>query len=188
MYNTWNRMRREAQRMASTGSEPRQGVVSSYDPKRYAVKVKIMPEAAFPDLPGGSGETGWIPLGTSWAGSGWGDYAPPALNTQVHVSHQDGVTGAGVVQHQLFDKNHPPLNVPSEERWIVHKSGSFVKWLNDGGLLLNAANNVHVTVGNVTIVAVNGTLTLTVGGANLVMTSSGIVSSVPIHAPEFSTP
>lgn len=167
MYNSWDRMKREAARQATTGSTPRNGIISSYDPKRYAVKVQIMPEAAFPELPGGSGETGWIPLGTAWAGKGWGDYAPPDLKTQVHVSHQEGSTGVGVVQHQLFDRQHAPLSVASGERWIVHKSGSFVKWTNAGELLLHANHEVKVTVGNVQIDAMDGRITTTVGSSKL---------------------
>jgi uncharacterized protein involved in type VI secretion and phage assembly len=203
-YDQWDRMRREAQRAAATTStEPRQGVVTAYDPQQYAVKVLILPEGVFPDDPEENGETGWIPLGTSWAGSGWGDCAPPAIGTQVHINHQESDTGTGLVQHQLFDAQRPPPQTPAGERWIIHQSGTFVKWTNQGQLLLSGKVDVNlsvgtkpttvdltdgtvkVTVGSTTVTVTDGNVQVNVGGATLSMSSTGIVSSVPIAAPHF---
>lgn len=146
-YDVWERMRRESWRQASLSSDPRQGVISGYDPDRYAVKVRIMPEAAFPELPSGSGETGWIPLGTQWSGDQWGDFSPPNIGDQVHVNHQEADSGTGIVSHRIHDAQHRPLPVPSGERWIVHKSNSYMRLMNDQTVSVNGKAQLGLSVG-----------------------------------------
>jgi hypothetical protein len=99
---------------------------------------------------------------------------------------------AGFVEALLYNDVDRPLSVPSGEFWLVHQSGSFLKFTDDGNVSVNAAhdlvvNAVHdaiVTVGhnlsaNVTGdagVAIGGNATLTVtGNANATIGGSATV-------------
>jgi hypothetical protein len=121
-----NHMRQEAQRATAAISMSRWGVVQNYDPARYAARVLLMPEEIL---------TGYLPLGTSWIG----DYAPPNINDLVEVHFQQGSKGAGYIGKRFYSAKAPPVQVPSGERWIVHSSGSFIKFKNNGDLILHAA-------------------------------------------------
>jgi phage baseplate assembly protein gpV len=129
-----NIMRREAMRAVSQLAMRRIGIVTSYDPNNYTAKVKIQPE---------DNETGWLPISTAWSGNGWGDYAPPTPGDIVEVDFQEGHKGAGIVGQRHYGDVMRPLPVPSGERWIVHKSGSFLKFHNDGTVQLSAQTAIN---------------------------------------------
>lgn len=118
-------VRQMAEEVAGQWSHPRDGIVSSYDPNAYAVKVRIQPEDR---------ETGWLPLGSSWVGNGWGLFSPPPIGAQVTVIFQEGNPEAGKVAFGVFSDTDRPLPVPAGEAWLVHQSGSFIKLLNDGSV------------------------------------------------------
>ncbi|KAF1004371.1 MAG: hypothetical protein GAK28_04078 [Luteibacter sp.] len=99
------------------------GLVSAYDPSRYAVKVKFPPDDV---------ETGWIPLQAVQVGNGFGIYAPPNIDDQIKVEFQDGAQDAGLAGGALFNDIDVPLAVPPGEVWIVHQSGASWKLSNDG--------------------------------------------------------
>jgi phage baseplate assembly protein gpV len=160
-----NMMRREAMRAGSARSPARSAIVLSYDPNNYCCKVKFQPDG---------NESGWIPVSSPWIGAGWGIVCPPSVGDAVQVEFQEGDAGAGYIVARFFnDVDKPPGACPSGEFWLVHKSGSFLKFTNDGNVSLKTttyaidAANVTVT-GNITaqgnITAVG---TLTGGGVNM---------------------
>ena len=114
----------------------RLGLVSSYDPVNYCVKVRLMPEDA---------ETGWLPIVSPWVGNGWGMFSPPTPGDMIEVQFQEDAIDAGFACMRFFNDSDRPLNVPSGEFWLVHKSGSFLKFHNDGTVELNAAGTLTST-------------------------------------------
>lgn len=131
-----NVMRREAGRALNRVALPSMGVVTSYDPAHYACKVRLQPAGE---------ETGWLPVATAWSGDGWGDYCPPSPGDVVDVHFQEGGKEAGFVSLRFYSTVTRPLAVPSGESWRVHRSGSCLKFKNDGSVEIVAANGIHST-------------------------------------------
>ncbi len=131
-----NVMRREAGRAMNRASLPRMGVVTSYDPAHYAVKVRLQPTDQ---------ETGWLPVASIWTGNGWGLFCPPSPGDVVDVHFQEGGKEAGYVSQRFFSSVTKPLPVPSGECWQVHKSGSYFKMLNDGSIEMVAVGGLRTT-------------------------------------------
>lgn len=138
MNGMTNLMRREAARMEAQKSAVRIGVVTAYDPNNYAAKVQIQPEGY---------ETGFLPVTSPWTGNGWGLFCPPTPGDVVDVHFQEGGKQAGFVALRHFGDQFRPMEVPSGEFWLVHKSGSSLKFLNDGSVTLSADTNLTVTAG-----------------------------------------
>ena len=124
-----NVIRRESERALSRLAVAHMGVVTGYDPARYAAKVRLEPSGT---------ETGWLPIATTWSGDGWGDYCPPTPGDVVDVHFQEGGKEAGYVSLRFYSSVTKPLAVPSGECWRVHKSGSFLKFRNDGTVEITA--------------------------------------------------
>ncbi|MCG7388744.1 phage baseplate assembly protein V [Pantoea sp. ACRSB] len=117
-------------RQATAGeSGTRQGVITAYDPNTYAVKVQLQPTGE---------ETGWIPLSTPWAGNGWGMAAGPMVGAVVEVEFDSGLMGAGMAAGQFYNDEDRCPGPPSGEFWLIHNSGSLLKFLNNGEVLLSA--------------------------------------------------
>lgn len=131
-----------AQRMAAERAATRVGLVSSYDPTNYCVKVRLQPEDA---------ETGWLPLLSPWVGNGWGLFAPPTTGDMIEVHFQEGDTEAGFACQRFFNDSDRPLTVQSGEFWLVHKSGSLLKFHNDGSIEMTAATNLTASAPNGTL-------------------------------------
>lgn len=139
MQKMMNQMRAEALRALANRAKTRLGLVTSYDPGAYCVKVTIEPEGT---------ETGWLPLLSPWVGNEWGLFAPPTIGDMVELSFQEGDTEAGIAGARFFSDANRPLPVPSGEFWLVHQSGSMVKFLNDGSIELQAATNLTASAPN----------------------------------------
>jgi hypothetical protein len=118
-----NIIRREAEKVLTQVARPRMGTVTSYDPASYCAKVLLQPEGV---------ETGFLPIATDWLGNGWGLFCPPTAGDVVEVQFQEGGKNAGYIKGRLFGDQFRPLAAPSGEFWLVHKTGSFIKLLNDG--------------------------------------------------------
>ena len=136
-----NRMRLEAQWVLGNEGKPELGIIDSYDPGSYSVKVK---------LPAKNGKiTGWIPLGTLAAGPGWGFMIGPTIGAQIKISYQEADANVPVAELQVFDNvNHPCANgqpgPPSGEWWMVHQSGTAIKFTNDGKLALTSGETIDI--------------------------------------------
>nr|WP_277629129.1 phage baseplate assembly protein V [Pantoea ananatis] len=118
-----------AQQTNAGVSRTRQGVITAYDPASYTVKVQLQPTGE---------ETGWIPLSTPWAGNGWGMAAGPAIGAVVEVEFDSGLMGAGMAAGQFYNDSDRCPGPPSGEFWIVHQSGSLLKFLNTGEILVSS--------------------------------------------------
>lgn len=133
-----NTMRAQALSAGNTRADARMGLVTSYDPNRYAVKVQLMPEGA---------ETGWLPLASPWIGNGWGMFAAPTPGDMIEVHFQEGSPEAGYACLRFYNDHDRPLPCPSGEFWLVHASGSMLKFHNDGSVELTAATNLTAIAG-----------------------------------------
>jgi phage baseplate assembly protein gpV len=116
------------------------GLVSSFDPAAYAARVMLQPENVL---------TGWLPVVSPWVGAGWGLAAPLVPGAQVLVIAQEGDAEQGVVMGAIWSTVDQPLAAPAGELWLQHQSGSFVKLLNNGTIVLQASQ-VNVT-GNLVV-------------------------------------
>lgn len=114
----------------------RQGLITGYDPDSYSVKVMIMPEEQ---------ETGWIPLGTCWAGNGWGLAAGPMIGAQIEVDFDSGQIGNGLGGDQFYNDTDRCPGPPSGEFWLVQKTGSLLKFHNDGTVEVTAVSTMKYT-------------------------------------------
>lgn len=139
-----NHFRQEAQRANAHVTLPEFGIVTNYDPNKYAARVRLQPDDIL---------TGWLPIGSIKVGNGFGIYAPPNLGDVVAVHFQQGGKEAGFIDCAFYNTTTKPLPVPSGEIWAVHGSGSLFKFTNNGEVLVSANTNM-------TLSAPNGTLRL----------------------------
>ena len=161
MQHLMNEVKKHAQLMIQRIAKPRIGIVTAYDPGNYMVKLLIQPEGV---------ETGWLPVKSEWVGNGWGLFAPPSINDQVEIQFEGGSTEAGMSGQRFFTDQARPLGVQSGEFWLVHKSGSALKFHNDGTVDLVTSSHLNATVG--------GNLNATVGGnLSAAVTGTGTLSA-----------
>lgn len=126
-----NQMRMQALLAAGKLGAPKHGLVTSYDPTNYRVKVMIQPEAI---------ETGWLPITLLMAGQGFGAYFGPSQNDQATLLFQEGDREVGFCIGFLSDDDDPPPpnGVQSGEIHLLAKThGAQVTLLQDGSLNLS---------------------------------------------------
>ncbi len=150
-----NSMRMQAQLQAGNRATVKLGLVDAYDPNNYAVKVNLQPENVI---------TGWLPLASPWIGNGWGLHAPPSIGDMIEVQFQEGDIEAGFACQRFYNDSDRPLPCPSGEFWLVHQSGSLLKFHNDGSVELTSHANLTATVGGNLSAAVTGSATVTAQG------------------------
>ncbi|MEB0078002.1 phage baseplate assembly protein V [Pseudomonas sp. CCI3.2] len=124
------------QHQSDGSSAPRKGTISGYDPLSHGVKVTVQPEGF---------DTGWIQLSALGVGNGWGVLTGPQLGDEVGISFDGGDPNLGHVTGRYFNDGAPPPAVPSGETWIVHQSGSLLKFHNDGTIEIKAAGGISYT-------------------------------------------
>ncbi len=166
MKRLLNAMARQAQLANSSRAETRVGIVSAYNPADYCAKVQLQPEGT---------ETGWLPVLSPWIGEGWGLFCPPSIGDQVQVEFQEGSAEAGFVVGRFFSNAQRPLPVSSGEFWLVHQTGSALKFHNDGTVEVESASNMTATVGGNLTANVTGTTAVASGG-NASLSSGGNVT------------
>jgi hypothetical protein len=188
-----NAIRLQAQRAMADLASTRVGLITSYEPANFSVRVALQPEGVI---------TGWLPLCSPWIGNGWGMFAAPSVGDMVAVHFFGGDLEAGFVEGRLFNDVDRPLAAPSAEFWLVHKSGSSLKFTNDGTVTLHTQADLVATVGgklNATVasdatvsvtgnatVGVNGNLGATVGGnvtANVTGSLTATAASFTLNGP-----
>lgn len=142
-----NAMAATAQQSAAGISGTRQGVITAYDPDSYAVKVQLQPTGE---------ETGWIQLSSPWVGNGWGLAAGPMIGVAVEIDFDSGLMGAGMAAGQFYNDEDRCPGPPSGEFWLIHESGSMLKFLNTGEVQISSAVKItydapahHFTGGDV---------------------------------------
>lgn len=146
-----------AQQAFAGFSGTRQGIITAYDPDEYAIKVEIQPTGE---------ETGWIPLETPWAGSGWGFAAGPMMGAEVKIDFDSGTIGVGMGGGQFYNNEDRCPGPPSGELWIVHQSGSMLKFLNSGKVVIQDGAGTSINLNG------DGTRTDSASGA-VTQTASG---------------
>lgn len=131
-----NAMRAQAMRAMSALRHVRSGLVTSFDPQAYAVRVQLQPDDV---------ETGWLPVWSPWVGNTWGLVCPPSVGDQVLVLFEEGDPDAGKVLGGFYSQADVPPQNPATgepgkagEFFIVHQSGSGLAFANDGTVRLIA--------------------------------------------------
>ena len=137
MRHLVNEMRRQAQNVLADVALPQSGVVRNYDPAKYQVRVELQPEGNL---------TGWIPILSPWVGNGWGLTAPPSIGDLVEVKFINGDIDAGIACLRFYNDADVPLSTPSGEFWLVHKSGAFLKLLNNGSATITDGKGATMTM------------------------------------------
>lgn len=150
-----NAMRLQAARAMSRLHTSRIGQITSYDPNRHAVKVTYQPDGD---------KSGWMPLASAWVGNGWGLFAAPEVGQTAIVSFVEGALDGPVAELRLYNDANQPLAVPAGEFWVVHASGSFLKFINDGKVSANSDTDMEITVGGDLHATVQGDVTADVTG------------------------
>lgn len=133
------------------------GAVNAFDPSTYQVQVLL--QAPTEDAPAFT--TGWIPLASPWVGNGWGMFAPASPGDLILVFYQDASLQNPIAGMRLFFDEQRPLPVDAGEFWLVHQTGSTLKFNNDGTvdlssndtLRLAAVNEIDLTAPTVNITA-----------------------------------
>ncbi|MCF7536147.1 phage baseplate assembly protein V [Pseudomonas petrae] len=148
----------------------RSGTISGYDPSSHCVKVTIQPEGY---------DTGWIQLSALGVGNGWGVLTGPQLGDEVSVAFDDGDPNLGKVTGRFFSDVNPPPAVPSGETWMLHESGSILRFNNDGTVSLHSevAINYDAPQHNFTGGPVTMDHTLTVTDSTGIMVVGGDVKA-----------
>lgn len=133
------------------------GYITAYDPKRYAVRVRIEPESYANEqagVPNPVVETNWIPIYRPFGGDTWGFKSPPNADPsppygdQAVILFPDGGHGVAFVgfynkvekaytSRKIGDPNDATDPQPAAGEWqYVHKTGSFIKFRNDGTVMI----------------------------------------------------
>lgn len=150
-----NTMRQQSAFTDNNTAYPRLGIVTSYNPKKHTVRVKIQPEnEENPEL----SLSGELPVLSSFVGDNWGLVAAPAIGDLVLVIFQEASYNTGFVVGTIWGLKKNSPETPSEEFWLVHKSGSFLKFKNNGDIEINSSakctvhgNTVDVTANQINL-------------------------------------
>ena len=113
--------------------QARFALVTSVDPVNATARVNLQPENVL---------TGWLPVLSPFVGAGWGIACPPSPGDQVLVIAQEGDAEHGIIVGRAFSQATPAPAAESGEFWLVHKSGSFLKLMNDGTVQIKG--DLHV--------------------------------------------
>ncbi len=162
-----NAMRLQAQRALAESTTSRQGVVTSYDPDNYAARVTLQPDGL---------NTGWLPIAALWVGNNWGCYAPPNIGDACCVEFINGDLNAGFLECRFWNNAARPLSVPSGEFWLVHQTGSLLKFHNDGSVEFDAHTNLTMTVGGNLSMTVDGNVTANITGTTEITSESATIN------------
>ena len=128
-----NALKAQSGAQDATAGQTRFGVVTSVDPDAGTVRVTLQPEGVL---------SGWLPLLSPWVGAGWGMSCPPSPGDQVMVLPQEGDAEHGLVVARAWSKGAAAPATPVGELWLTHKSGSFIRLLNDGTVAVRG--DLHV--------------------------------------------
>lgn len=130
-----NLIRREVMRAMQQYARSRVGTVSSYDPEKHAVKVKMQPEGH---------ETDWMPIGSHHIGNGFGVMVAPKVGEQVEIGFQEGDPESPRVIGRLFSKKDKPPRVEAGEVLVKHESGSSIFIDKSGNVHIKSSGQLHI--------------------------------------------
>jgi phage baseplate assembly protein V len=151
----------------------RYALVTNYDPATHMAQVNIMPEEI---------QSGWLPIAVHWVGNGFGLYVGLDVGNQVVVAHIEGDPNAGIIIGRLNSDSEVPPSVPAGEGHIVHTSGSFLKFTNDGKVSVNSASDMDFNSGrDINMTAARNVTVLDGNSNSLYMKSSGSELTLGTH-------
>ena len=134
------------------------GTITSVDPDKYMAKVMLEPSGI---------ETGWLQIGTSYAGSGFGLWALPSIGTEVLVVFEHGSLNAGkIVLSNWNDTDAPPSGLQPGQVVLIHSTGSLLKFDTDGSVSLTPATVLKLAGDGPAIARAGDTVQVNVGGTN----------------------
>lgn len=129
-----NHLRGQSAQLDQGWAQPRLGVVSSVNAANYTARVLLQPENVL---------SGWLPIGSSWVGGGWGLACLPNAGDQVLIIWQEGNPEHGIIVCRLWSTTLSAPTIPVGELWMVHQSGSYLKLQNDGSIASSAGTWSH---------------------------------------------
>jgi phage gp45-like len=132
------------------------GTITSIDKNKYMAKVMLEPLGY---------ETGWLPISSIYTGNEFGWFALPAIGTEVTVEFEMGNPNCGKVMLSNFNNTDCPIPMEPGEVKLLHESGSFLIFHNDGSIEISA----------------NTVLKLAGGGEGI----ARIGDSVQVNVPEY---
>jgi hypothetical protein len=135
------------------------GHVVAYDPSSHQVQCAISSFAVVDPATGiATGQyaiSPWAQLGSDWVGNGWGfqaapevgDAATPWSGTQCALYIQSGDSGETLAGQLLYTAQAvpPDSTLVAGEAVFRHKSGTRLKFHDDGQLEVYSANNINIT-------------------------------------------
>ena len=128
-----NALKAQSGAQDARAGQPRFGTVTSVDPGAGTARVQLQPEGVL---------TGWLPVLSPFVGAGWGMSCPPSPGDQVLVLPQEGDAEHGMIVARAWSKAAAAPATPVGELWLTHKSGSFVRLVNDG--TVRVQGDLHV--------------------------------------------
>jgi phage baseplate assembly protein gpV len=133
-------VRLEVERVMARRKHNRNAVVTSVDPDTYSAKVRYEPHDPNDQ---DNAEGGWIPIQAVANGKGFGIYSLPKVGQPVEVAFDMGDHETGrIVQRHSSEQNQPPENMKEGEHWIVHETGSAMKFAKDGTVSILGAGSI----------------------------------------------
>ena len=122
----------------------RSGTITSYDQANGVVKVAIQPEGR---------ETNWLKLDCPGVGNGWGMQIGPQIGDEVTVEFDSFDPNSGRVTARHTNSLNLAMPVPSGDFWMVHQTGSKLKFNTDGTVEFVANTTLNVTAQTVNVTA-----------------------------------
>lgn len=130
------RIKQEISKFLTNLIMPKYGIVQSYNPGAYTVKVLLQPQQIL---------TGDIPLASQWVGNGFGFVCGPNIGDAATLNFIDGSLQASIVVGRTFNDSARPPVVQSGQMAMVDSKGSFAKLNNDGTITFGAPTGITTT-------------------------------------------
>ena len=181
MQRLLNHMKLQAS-LTNSNAKTHNALVSSYDPDSYSCKILIQKGDV-------EVETGWLPIASPWVGNAWGIFCPPSIGDLVEVHYQEEDLDSAYVALRFYNDEDLPVNAPSGVFYLIHKSGSALKFNNDGSVDLVTHQDLRANVGGKADVTVIGKATVTAdkidinGGGSLSGAVNGLCKCAYTGAP-----
>lgn len=155
--------------LANQQVNPTVGFVSSYDPDNYCCKITLYPQD---DVTGSDPViSGWLPVGSAWVGNGWGLFCPPSIGDLVEVDYQDGDFDSGHVDWRFYNDINRPVRADSGVFYLIHKTGTSLKFENDGSVQLKTNAGASLTLDKDGNAAVHSTKAVSLGNTGTSLNS-----------------
>lgn len=123
-------------------ANPTLGIICSYDPDSYSCRVQLFPADPVTGEP--AAISGWMPVSTIWIGNQWGLFCPPSIGDLVEIDFKDGDFEDGYCAWRYYTDDNRPVHAESGVFYIIHKSGSSLKFENNGKVTLNSASEIDL--------------------------------------------